>query len=149
MPSSPPASRPSLLLVDDEASIRSALRRYLERRGWLVDEAPDGAVALRKLLGQDPPTRFDVVLCDMKMPGVNGMEMYAELLREAPAIARRVIFSTGDASAADVAGFLATVTAPVLEKPFGLADVEALARKVLAATAGDDGHPETAAPSDG
>ena len=125
-----PARRPSLLVIDDEESIRRALRRYFERRGWAVDEAGDGTDALVKLLKSDAAVLYDVVLCDLKMPGVSGQELYRRLQTESPGMARRLILCTGDVSAPDVAGFLATVTIPVLEKPFELITLELLAEKV-------------------
>ena len=134
-----PARRPSLLVIDDEESIRRALRRYFERRGWAVDEAGDGTDALVKLLKADATVLYDVVLCDLKMPGVSGQELYRRLRTDAPAMASRLILCTGDVSAPDVAGFLATVTIPVLEKPFELITLELLAEQVRQAVSGPAG----------
>jgi PAS domain S-box-containing protein len=125
-----PARRSSILVIDDEESIRRVLRRYFERRGWAVDEAPDGTTALVKLLRPDSAVLFDVVLCDMKMPGLSGAELYRRLEADAPAIIDRLILSSGDVTATDVADFLATVSTPVLEKPFELHMLEALADTV-------------------
>lgn len=122
--------KPSLLVIDDEDSIRHSLRRYFERRGWVVDEAADGDQAATKLLAPDADSRFDVVLCDLKMPGVSGPELYKRVVLEAPFLATRMILSTGDASAHDVIDFLTTVPVPVLEKPFELATLEELANAV-------------------
>ncbi len=125
-----PPRRPSLLVIDDEESIRRALRRYFERRGWAVDEAADGTEALVKLLRSDAGILYDVIVCDLKMPGVSGPELYARLLVEAPAMVPRLILSTGDVSAPDVEDFLAGVKVPVLEKPFELITLEEIAEKV-------------------
>ncbi len=130
-PSNPmPPRLPGLLVIDDEDSIRRALRRYFERRGWAVDEAPDGTDALVKLLRRDAAVLYDVVLCDLKMPGVGGPELYRRLEAESPEMVRRLILSTGDVSAADVVDFLAGVAVPVLEKPFELVTLEKLAHQV-------------------
>jgi signal transduction histidine kinase/ActR/RegA family two-component response regulator len=131
-----PERKPSLLIVDDEESIRRALRRYFERRGWVVDEATDGADALVKLDRPDAPQLFDVLLCDLKMPGISGQALYAELLRDRPALAARFIFATGDAGAPDVIDFLGTVGVPVLEKPFELRSLELVAQEVRSRSAG-------------
>jgi PAS domain S-box-containing protein len=137
-PSSPMPSRlPSLLVIDDEVTIRRALRRHFERRGWAVDEAPDGTDALVKLLRRDASVLYDVVLCDLKMPGIAGPELYRRLEAESPDMVRRLILSTGDVSAADVVAFLAGVTVPVLEKPFELSTLENLAEKVRRETGED------------
>ncbi len=131
-----PARRPGLLVIDDEEPIRRGLRRYFERRGWAVDEAADGTDAIVKLERREASVLYDVVLCDLKMPGVSGQELYARIAAESPEMARRFILSTGDVTAHDVAGFLATVPAPVLEKPFELITLEQLAEEVRrAATA--------------
>lgn len=125
-----PARKATLLIIDDEQSIRSALRRYFERRGWVVEEATDGADALVKLERADATSIFDVVLCDLKMPGISGQELYTRLLGERPALAHKFILATGDAGSPDVIDFLSTVGVPVLEKPFELRALELLAMKV-------------------
>jgi PAS domain S-box-containing protein len=146
-PSNPmPPRQPSLLVIDDEDSIRRALRRYFERRGWAVDEAPDGTDALVKLLRRDASVLYDVVLCDLKMPGVAGPELYRRLQAESPEMVRRLILSTGDVSAPDIVDFLAGVTVPVLEKPFELSTLEKLAEKVRRET-GEDRRDRTPAKS--
>jgi PAS domain S-box-containing protein len=127
-----PPRRPSLLVIDDEESIRRAMRRFFERRGWAVDEAADGTDALVKLLKSDAGLLYDVIVCDLKMPGVSGPELYARLLADAPTLVPRLILSTGDVSAPDVEQFLAGVKVPVLEKPFELQTLEELAEKVRA-----------------
>ena len=70
--------RPLLLIVDDEASILSALRRTLRREGWAIVTADSTAEALRVLEAQP----VDAILSDQKMPGRSGLE----LLRHAAAL---------------------------------------------------------------
>lgn len=129
---------PTLLVVDDEAPIRRALRRYFERRGWVVDEAEDGRDALAMLSNAEAATRFDVVLCDLKMPGMSGPELYERLSTIAPAILPRIIFVTGDATGEAAAAFLSQVSGPVLEKPFELATVGTMAEQLRTALARKD-----------
>jgi CheY-like chemotaxis protein len=130
-----PARRPSFLIVDDEVSIRHALRRYFERRGWVVDEAADGTEALVKVSRPDAALLYDVILCDLRMPGLSGRELYERLQATAPKLAERLVLSTGDSSGDDVSEFLATVTVPVLEKPFELTALEAVADAIRERTA--------------
>jgi CheY-like chemotaxis protein len=127
---------PTLLVVDDEAPIRRALRRYFERRGWVVDEAEDGKDALAMLSNPQAATRFDVVLCDLKMPGVSGPELYDRLRTVAPEVLPRIIFVTGDVTGEAAAAFLRQVPGPVLEKPFELATVGAVAEELRESLAG-------------
>lgn len=130
-----PGRRPTILIIDDEAAIRQGLRRYLVRRGWVVEESSDGAAALARLLRPDAAHIYDVVLCDLKMAGVSGMDVYERVLDASPGMGRRFILSTGDTSAPDVAGFLAQVTVPVLEKPYELAALESVAGRIRAGAA--------------
>jgi CheY-like chemotaxis protein len=105
-----------VMVVEDEESIRVAVRRFLERRGWAVVEAGDGDVALRQLAS----ARFDAVLCDLHIPGPSGMDVYDQGLALNPDLAGRFILLSGDASATPVQEFLARTGAQLLEKPFEL-----------------------------
>ena len=68
-----------VLLVDDEGTIRQALRRFFQRQGWHVDEADDGGAALALLLDGAPEDAYDVIISDLRMPGVSGIEMHERL----------------------------------------------------------------------
>ncbi len=125
-----PERKRTILIIDDESAIRQGLRRYFTRKAWVVEESPDGADALARLLRPEAQRIYDVVLCDLKMAGVSGMDVYERMRGAAPALADRFILSTGDTSAPDVSGFLASVTVPVLEKPFELTALERLAEQV-------------------
>lgn len=131
-----PERKPTILIIDDEGAIRQGLRRYFSRIGWAVEEAPDGADALAKLQQPGATRIYDVVLCDLKMAGVSGMDVYDRMLAQDPLMAARFILSTGDTSAPDVAGFLAGVSVPILEKPFDLTTVAALADEVRSSHVG-------------
>lgn len=112
----PPATRPlRLLVVDDEAPIRLVMTLYLRHRGHIVDEACDGAGALR-LLQQQP---YDVILSDLRMPGFDGCALLEEI--RSRQLAGQVIFMTGDA--ADPDDFPGVEDVPVLLKPISLDNV--------------------------
>ena len=68
-----------VLIIDDEPSIRMALRRFFTRRKWEVDEAGDGATALRALLAADAPD-YALVISDLKMPGLSGIALHDRLM---------------------------------------------------------------------
>lgn len=109
------------LLVEDEEPVRLAVRRFLERRGWQVDEARDGRAALAALLpGEAVSAGYDAVVCDLRLPGISGITVYERMEAERPEIALRMILVTGDAQAEDVADLRARVGARLLEKPFEL-----------------------------
>ena len=86
----PGARHTRLFVIDDEPSIRAAIKRFLTRRHWEVEEAEDGRIALDVLLRSEPH-RYDVVMCDLRMPHVSGVELYRELLRARPDLVRPMI----------------------------------------------------------
>jgi CheY-like chemotaxis protein len=107
--------------VDDEAPIRRLLGRLLERRGFEVIEAETGEAAL-EAAGRQP---LALVLCDVRMPGMSGVDLYHALAREGDSGARQFVFITGDrGSVTDAEHGLRDV--PVLAKPFTSADLDAL-----------------------
>jgi DNA-binding response OmpR family regulator len=130
--SSDAVSRPRrALLVDDEPVIRFALRRFFQRQGWAVDEAEDGRAALALLLDHDRPAEpYDVVITDLRMPGLSGIELHARLERERPDLLRKLILSTGDSVSPEAAAFLQRAACPVLNKPFELAELRAMVERV-------------------
>jgi DNA-binding response OmpR family regulator len=122
------------LLVDDEPVIRFALRRFFQRQGWAVDEAEDGRAALELLLDGDggkTAQSYDVVITDLRMPGLSGIDLHARLERERPELLRRLILSTGDSVSPEAAAFLRRAACPVLSKPFELAELRAMVERVV------------------
>jgi CheY-like chemotaxis protein len=114
-----------VLIVDDEVAIRAAIRRYLERRGWLVDEAGDGGQAL-ELLGLEPAggtsrsREYDAIVTDLRMPGVSGIELHDRLLEADPAGYERLIIISGDTASTEVAEFVTRLRRPIVQKPFAM-----------------------------
>ncbi len=109
-----------ILVIDDEASSRDSLARYLERRGHSVDLAGDGAAALERLYPAEAAPQYDVVLADLRMPGIGGDELLRELRARGDRLERRLVFFTGDAASADASRFLTTAGIPFVLKPFEL-----------------------------
>ena len=109
----------SILVVEDEAHLASAVVDALRDAGYIVDHAPDGEDALANVMAQ----AFDLVICDLKMPRVDGMAFYRLLSAAAPALARRVIFVTGDVAGTDAEQFLEESGCRWLAKPFRLGDL--------------------------
>ncbi|MBX9928865.1 MAG: hybrid sensor histidine kinase/response regulator, partial [Gemmatimonadaceae bacterium] len=114
----------SLLVIDDEPAIRTAMRRFFSRRGWEVDVAVDGQDGLERIAAREVP--YDVILCDLKMPRMTGPELYDRLDAAFPAARDRLIFASGDVTSVGVAEFVARTSRPVLEKPFELAALSQL-----------------------
>ena len=118
-PPAPPDAR-RILLVEDQRTLRFAVRRYLQRLGWAVDEAEDGRAALAALLPESGPCPYAAVICDVRLPGITGLTVYERIAAEAPELRDRLILVTGDADAPDVAAFRARTGAEVLQKPYEL-----------------------------
>ena len=113
-----------VLIVDDEEAVRRPMARFLGRRGAQVDEAPDGAEALARLGAQQP----DVILVDLRMPRMSGVELYEQLEETRPDLAARVLFLSGDISQLSEPGNTPVARERVLVKPLELGELE---RRIL------------------
>jgi signal transduction histidine kinase/CheY-like chemotaxis protein len=117
--------RARVLVVDDEPGIARSLARALAR-DHDVATATSAHEALKQLLESD---RYDVVLCDLMMPDMTGVDLYAELERRRPELAQRVLFFTGGAFTPATQAFVQRMGERCLEKPFDVGEV----RRKLAA----------------
>src|SRR5437016_1436183 len=117
----------TVLVVDDETALRNALLRFLGRRGIQGEGVSDGAEALRVLQQR----RFDVIVSDVRMPGMSGREFLETLQRDRPDLVSRVVFSTGDTFAPDTAALLKEAGVPTVTKPFDFAMLERVIREVV------------------
>jgi PAS domain S-box-containing protein len=126
-PSTPKARRPRVLLVDDEPLIAGALQRALG--DYEVHVAASAQDALDRLLAGE---RFDVILCDLLMPGMTGMDLCDELGRAFPGQAARMVFITGGAFTDRARDFLGRTTQPCLDKPFDLGRIRAVIGEMAA-----------------
>jgi CheY-like chemotaxis protein len=117
----------SVLLVEDERALAMAVADALTDAGLVVDHASDGEEALARVRQNS----YDVVICDLKMPRVSGMMLYRAIAAATPALARRVIFVTGDVAATDAERFLAESGCRWLVKPFRIADLLRAVRETL------------------
>jgi len=124
----PPAVPKVALIIDDEPTIRAALRRYFTRRGWVVEEAADGAAGLALI--ENHGDSFGVVISDLRMPGFSGIELHDQLAIDRPEILRRFVFSTGDVASGEAASFVQRTTCPVLQKPFELRMLDSIIASV-------------------
>lgn len=96
-------------------------------------EAEDGARAFERLL--EAGESFDLVLSDVKMPHVSGIELHAAIKQLRPELLERVVFCTGEVESASVAAFVAETTCRVLVKPFDLKTLAALSDELAARAA--------------
>ena len=121
------ASGKTVLVIDDEQWIRDLASELLEGEGHAVETASSGQQAL-ELLGR---RKFDVLISDWKMPGLNGIRLYEHLLAIAPESARRMLFMTGDVVSDTFQAFLQQHQLTCLSKPFAISEFRAAVAKVF------------------
>jgi signal transduction histidine kinase len=117
----------SILVVEDETALAAALGDALRDAGYIVDLAADGEEALARVRTQ----QFDLVICDLKMPRLDGQSFYRALDEASPGLAHRVIFVTGDVAGTDAEAFLEESGCRFLAKPFRLGDLLRAVREGL------------------
>jgi signal transduction histidine kinase/CheY-like chemotaxis protein len=117
----------TVLVVEDEPALAAAVSEALTDAGFVVDRAGDGEEALRRVAKKP----YDLIVCDLKMPKIDGMQFYHRLSVEYPDSARRVIFVTGDVAGTESEKFLQESGCRWLAKPFRLGDLLRTAREIL------------------
>jgi len=115
-----------ILLAEDDDSLRGFLSRALERAGYVVTACPDGETAVEAL-----DQTFDVLLTDIVMPGIDGIEVARRAAALQPHL--RIMFITGFAAVALSAGDRAPPGAKVLSKPIHLREIVAEVERMIAA----------------
>jgi CheY-like chemotaxis protein len=126
-PSVPAAPRGHLLVIDDEPLMGLTIRRMFAGAHNLTTVVEAG-VGLRLIEGG---LRYDVIVCDLLMPGMSGLAFFDALRRRAPEQASRVVFMTGGAPIEVARAMLAGLSNPILEKPFSRGELKALIDGVL------------------
>jgi signal transduction histidine kinase/ActR/RegA family two-component response regulator len=124
-----PVTPKRILVVDDEPDIAATLVETLEHDGHKVDVAADGAEALASVQRQD----YDVIVTDTKVPRMDGPAFYRELARRRPALARRVVFLTGDLMDREKREWLESIGNLTLAKPFDVNDIRRAVHRALEA----------------
>ncbi|HSU54488.1 MAG TPA: response regulator, partial [Candidatus Dormibacteraeota bacterium] len=104
------------------------LRETLTANGYEVDVANDGETALSRLR----QTSYDLALCDWKMPGLNGQQVYERVRATNPALSERMIFITGDVINERIQAFLKETKRLCLAKPFSILEFSTAVRQALA-----------------
>lgn len=114
------------MIIDDERALGSALEAALRER-YAVTVTGGGQEALDLMLAGK---NYEVILCDLLMPGLTGMDVHARLREVRPRLASRMVFMTGAPLMPAIAAFLERVSNPRLHKPVDLAALEAQLEQV-------------------
>jgi len=120
--------RSRILVVDDEPMICQAIRRTLHREHEVVTLTSAREAQVRLTQGE----RFDLILCDVMMPEMSGMDLHQELSRDLPELAERVVFLSGGAFTASASAFLNRGDIRRLDKPFTSHELREMVRTLLA-----------------
>ena len=115
-----PTQAKRVLVVDDQTPVRELVAAVLASDGHSVETARDGADALRLLDSAKP---YDLIVSDLKMPGLDGPSLYLELTRRFPDTRPHLLFISGFVDSPEYAGFLQGTQVQVLLKPFAVDDL--------------------------
>jgi len=123
----PPLDSQAVLIVEDEAALASAMAESFMDAGYLVDRAGDGEEALARLDGG----HYDLIISDLKMPRMDGIQLFGVVRERYPGMAEHIMFVTGDVIGTDAERFLADSGCRWLPKPFRLGELLRLAKEVM------------------
>jgi CheY-like chemotaxis protein len=117
------------LVVDDEIIILSFLKRLLNGWGYEAETINNPLEAIDRIQKND----YDFIILDVKMPDMNGEQLYNLILELKPSFTNRIIFATGDVMNKATATFLNETRAPVLTKPLDTNELKETIDKIIAA----------------
>ena len=118
-----------ILVIDDQIDIGELLIEFLDREDWQVNAVDNGQAALTRLASEN----YDVIICDLRMPEMDGPALFAEVSRHYPHLRERFIFATGDLLSEPYRLFLEQCGRPYLEKPFMPDQVREIVARLITA----------------
>jgi signal transduction histidine kinase/FixJ family two-component response regulator len=124
----PGTARPSVLVVEDEPTVARLIADVLEDEGMSAEVLMDSRAALDRAARE----HYDLVICDMKMPGLDGQNFYKALVRAGNSLRGRFLFVTGDVVASQTQKFLERYHLPHVAKPFRVEELTEKVKQVLA-----------------
>jgi two-component system NtrC family sensor kinase len=117
----------SALIIDDEPEVLEVIERVLTRIGYRAVVVTSAEAALERLREE----RYDLAICDVRMPGMDGSEFYQMIRETYPELARRFIFSTGDSLSGATRSFLETAGCPYVSKPFTIEELQSAIQEAV------------------
>jgi PAS domain S-box-containing protein len=121
-------AKAKILVVDDEPVIRQFISQVLGEQGHTVETVDNAATALKMVKAK----RYRLILLDIKMPGMSGVELYKQFQKIAPSITKRVVFITGDVMGKRTISFLNKTKALYMMKPFDARELRTVINSILA-----------------
>lgn len=119
---------PRILVVDDDPALRELVAYHVKRgRSCKVDTAADGHQALERIRAHV----YDLILCDLRMPEMDGPTFHRQVQAAHPELGGRFVFMTAHASSDEYAAFVRDVGVPLLSKPFPREDLDAILGRVM------------------
>jgi PAS domain S-box-containing protein len=122
------AATGKILVVDDEPVVRQLLTQILTEEGHDVETTEDGKDALNRIKHDG----YDLVLIDMKLPGMSGEELYNRIKTIEEALTKRLVLITGDVMGSDTEAFIARTKMPCITKPFNIKQLKSEIRRLMA-----------------
>lgn len=119
----PPPSPKHILVIDDEPHVAQVIKAILQGLGHRATAMASGQEACATIAAALPELPYDLVICDMKMPGMHGPQVYRWLQEHAPTALPRLVFTTGDTVGNDNHQFFLETGCAFLGKPFLRADL--------------------------
>ncbi|MBS3905422.1 MAG: response regulator [Syntrophaceae bacterium] len=116
-----------VLVIDDELLILDLVRNIFEREGIEVDTVSNGESALNKLKKRI----YDLIIIDLKMPGLDGMSLYQEIVKRNLKLSNRILFFTGDTISSETRTFFEEIQAEYIFKPFDNTDFLKSVKRIL------------------
>jgi CheY-like chemotaxis protein len=121
-------TKAKILVVDDEPVIREFISQVLGEQGHTVETVDNAADALKKVKSK----RYRLILLDIKMPGMSGIELYKRFQKIAPSLTKRIVFITGDVMGKRTLDFLDKTKTPYIMKPFEARQLKTEINRILA-----------------
>jgi CheY-like chemotaxis protein len=116
-----------VLIIDDEPAIRFMLKTALSREGCIVEECADPLKAEETISLK----HYDVIFMDIRMPGMNGIEVYKKIVTRRPELGKRVVIITGDIHDKDIKAYIHENGVSWLMKPFDLLTLKQKVKDII------------------
>jgi CheY-like chemotaxis protein len=116
-----------ILVVDDEPIVAGVMADVLGLAGYEVETAQNGREALERIATRS----YDLILCDLQMPELDGAGLYRELERQQPSLLQRLAFVSGSTDVPEYASFCQRTAVTLLGKPFSIEDLLRLVQRLL------------------